>query len=127
LAGSWMPASWMTISSLPWVATFGEDTPIWLTRLTMTFWAVCIMSIHEESANAAAREIAKLGSTIAVHGDVSIEADVRTCVERTVSAFGRLDIMVNNAGVIAVDSVIDTSVDDLSRVPRGCSPDDSAG
>ena len=37
-----MPASWMTISSVPWVATFGEDTPIWLTRLTMTFCAVCM-------------------------------------------------------------------------------------
>jgi len=85
-------------------------------RLASEGAAVCIMSIHEESANAAAREIAKLGSTIAVHGDVSVEADVRTCVERTVSAFGRLDIMVNNAGVIAVDSVIDTSVDEWDRI-----------
>src|SRR5690349_21207796 len=78
--------------------------------------AVCVMSIHKESAEAAALELAKTGATLAVAGDVAVEADVRACVERTVSAFGRLDIMVNNAGVIAVDSVVDTSVEEWDRI-----------
>jgi len=78
--------------------------------------AVCIMSIHEKSAEAAAREIAGPGKTIAVRGDVAVEEDIRDCIERTVAAFGRLDIMVNNAGVIAVGSVVDTSVEEWDRV-----------
>jgi meso-butanediol dehydrogenase / (S,S)-butanediol dehydrogenase / diacetyl reductase len=78
--------------------------------------SVCIMSIHKESAESAALEIGKTGATLAVAGDVAVEADVRACVERTVSAFGRLDIMVNNAGTIAVDSVIDTSVEEWDRI-----------
>lgn len=85
-------------------------------RLVIEGAAVCVMSIHEESAEAAAREIGEAGATLAFAGDVAVEADVRTCVERTVSAFGRLDIMVNNAGVIAVDSVIDTSVEEWDRI-----------
>src|SRR6266851_9383172 len=31
--------------------------------------------------------------------DVSIEADVRTLVQRTAPAFGRLHVLVNNAGI----------------------------
>jgi len=86
-------------------------------RLASEGTAVCVMSLHQESAEAAARDIAgAFGMAIAVSGDVSIEDDVRTCVERTVAAFGRLDIMVNNAGVIAVDSVLDTSVEEWDRV-----------
>ncbi|HEV2034231.1 MAG TPA: glucose 1-dehydrogenase [Candidatus Dormibacteraeota bacterium] len=86
-------------------------------RLAREGAAVCIMSLREESAQAAAQEIAsKFGTTIAVRGDVAVEEDMRSCVQRTVSAFGRLDIMVNNAGTIAVDSVTDTSVEQWDRV-----------
>src|SRR6266851_7330469 len=74
-------------------------------RLVSEGAAVCIMSIHKESAEAAALEIAKAGATLAVAGDVAVEADVRACVERTVSALGHIDIIVKNAGVIVVDYV----------------------
>lgn len=86
-------------------------------RLAREGASVCIMSLHDESAQAAAREIAgELGKTIAVRGDVAVEEDMRACVQQTVSAFGRLDIMVNNAGTIAVESVTDTSVEEWDRV-----------
>ena len=41
-AGSLTPASWITIWFPPWTATFGEDTPILLTRLVMICCAVAI-------------------------------------------------------------------------------------
>ena len=86
-------------------------------RLASEGAAVCVMSVREESAQAAAHEISsKFGKAVGVRGDIAVEADMRACVERTVTGFGRLDIMVNNAGVIAVDPVVETSVDEWDRI-----------
>lgn len=38
------------------------------------------------------------GRAVAAPGSVTVEADVRTAVEATVRAFGRIDVLVNNAG-----------------------------
>ncbi len=50
---------------------------------------------------------------IFVAGDAARDADCRRCVDAAVSAFGRLDILFNNAGVIYVDrDVVATSEDE---------------
>ncbi|CEL61620.1 Diacetyl reductase [(S)-acetoin forming] OS=Staphylococcus epidermidis (strain ATCC 12228) GN=butA PE=3 SV=1 [Rhizoctonia solani AG-1 IB] len=45
-------------------------------------------------------------------GNVSIEKDVDALVERAVSEFGGLDVMIANAGVCTVNSLMDTSLDE---------------
>jgi 3-oxoacyl-[acyl-carrier protein] reductase len=40
------------------------------------------------------------GKAIAIAGDVSRQVDVENVVARTIEAFGRIDVLVNNAGVI---------------------------
>ena len=53
-----------------------------------------------EGADRVAREIAgKGGRAVAVQADLSKEADVRRLFAETKKAFGRLDVLVNNAGV----------------------------
>ena len=48
-------------------------------------------------------------STTFVHTDVTEEADVAGAVDAAVSAFGRLDVMCNNAGILgAVGSIAET-------------------
>jgi acetoin reductase-like protein len=79
--------------------------------------AVTVFSRHEETAAEAASAIeAAGGSSLALAGDVSSEEDVRRSVAETVRTFGRLDVMVNNAGVIELDSALDTSVERWDRV-----------
>jgi NAD(P)-dependent dehydrogenase (short-subunit alcohol dehydrogenase family) len=53
---------------------------------------------------------------IAIEADVSDPAAVARMVEQTVDHFGRLDIIVNNAGTAAVGPPEDLSVEDLRRV-----------
>ncbi|MPY95787.1 MAG: SDR family NAD(P)-dependent oxidoreductase, partial [Acidimicrobiia bacterium] len=46
------------------------------------------------------KQVVALGDkAVGVHADVSKVADLQSLVDRAVAAFGRVDIMVNNAGV----------------------------
>jgi 2-deoxy-D-gluconate 3-dehydrogenase len=56
------------------------------------------------------------GSAVAIAVDVTSEADVERLVTSTVEAFGGLDVLVNNSGVLHTAPVADTSLDDWQRV-----------
>jgi 3-oxoacyl-[acyl-carrier protein] reductase len=89
-------------------------------RLAEEGAAVTVFSRHEEAAADAALAIERAGGNVlALAGDVSVEADVRRSVVETVRHFGRLDVMVNNAGVIELDSALETSVPALGSALRG--------
>ena len=64
-----------------------------------------------------AAEIAELGGeAVYVHLDVTREEDWRSAVQVAVSAFGKLDVLVNNAGIWRRGRVEDTSVEDWDAV-----------
>ena len=64
-----------------------------------------------------AAEIAELGGeAVYVHLDVTREEDWRSAVQAAVSAFGKLDVLVNNAGIWRRGRVEDTSVEDWDAV-----------
>jgi NAD(P)-dependent dehydrogenase (short-subunit alcohol dehydrogenase family) len=78
---------------------------------------VAILDCDREGAEETKQIIANDGGTaILIPADVSQEASVEAAVERTVYEFGRLDIVVNNAGIVVMASVADTSVEDWDRV-----------
>ncbi len=56
------------------------------------------------------------GRAIAVACDVTSAGDRRCTVEAAVDAFGGLDILFNNAGIIRWTDVIDTTEDEWDRV-----------
>ena len=61
--------------------------------------------------------MAALGDkVVGVKADVSKVDDLRTLVDTAVSTFGRLDIMVNNAGVETRTSVLDTTEEEYTKV-----------
>ena len=80
--------------------------------------AVVLAGDREAAVRAAADELVAAGhQALAVACDVSDEAQVAAMVERTVSAFGRLDMAYNNAGIQAppVDAA-DEPADVFDRV-----------
>ena len=72
---------------------------------------------HPEATEALEREIAALGDiAIGFDADVSNVQQLQALVDATVAKFGRLDIMVNNAGVETRTSVLDTTEDQYDKV-----------
>jgi glucose 1-dehydrogenase len=65
---------------------------------------------HPEATSALEQQITRLGSqSIGMAADVSKLADLQKLIDAAVSRFGRVDIMVNNAGIETRTSVLDTT------------------
>ena len=72
---------------------------------------------NEQATEDLERKIADLGEVAtAVEADVSKVEDLQRMVDTAVSAYGRLDIMVNNAGIETRTSVLDTTEDQYEKV-----------
>lgn len=72
---------------------------------------------NPQATEALEREIVALGDkAIGVDADVSRIDDLQKLVGAAVSAFGRLDVMINNAGVETRTSVLDTSEQQYDKV-----------
>ena len=72
--------------------------------------SVIIADIDMETANETAEEIKAAGGKVAaVRTDLTIVADAPKLVEATVKEFGRLDIMVNNAGYMQIMPFLDVT------------------
>jgi NAD(P)-dependent dehydrogenase (short-subunit alcohol dehydrogenase family) len=78
---------------------------------------VVLSDVNDVAGAAAAAELRSGGGQVVyVHADVAQEADIRRLVAAAVEHFGRLDIVVNNAGIVAVQTVEESSVEDWDRV-----------
>jgi NAD(P)-dependent dehydrogenase (short-subunit alcohol dehydrogenase family) len=77
----------------------------------------CVVAINDlDEPSATLEEIeAAGGQALAVPGDVSDESVVRGMAERVVAEFGRLDVLVNNAGISTIVPAERTTLADWNR------------
>lgn len=79
--------------------------------------AIAVADCNEESGKAVADTIiADGGRAIFVPCDVSRPGDCRAAVQQTVAEFGRLDVLVNSAGIIRRTTVLDIEPDEWDLV-----------
>jgi len=74
-------------------------------RLAQEGCYVAVADINEEKARETATSLPGGRKAIAIKVDVTDEASVNNMVERTVQEFGRLDILVANAGILLSDEI----------------------
>lgn len=68
------------------------------------------------SADKANDIASKLSNVVTFQADVSDHAQVKSLVDFTISKFGRIDLLVNNAGIDFINTLSDTSDSDFDKV-----------
>ncbi|KAC9365556.1 hypothetical protein E3N88_45948 [Mikania micrantha] len=78
---------------------------------------IIIADIQDELGQAVCDDISPSNS-IYVHCDVTNEEDVKNAIDTTITAYGKLDIMLNNAGITGPNKALitDNEKSDFERV-----------
>lgn len=77
---------------------------------------VVLTDLNEELGRQVAAEIGE--QALFVRQDIASEADWQNVIKQTLERFGRLDVLVNNAAILAVGSIEDTSLELWQKVQR---------
>jgi 3-oxoacyl-[acyl-carrier protein] reductase len=77
---------------------------------------VIVADLQAEKANSVADELRRLGSeALGVGVNVADQSSVKQLAETTFDGFGRIDILINDAGIYLKSSVVDMSESDWDR------------
>ena len=81
---------------------------------------VVLVSRHESEAQAAAKQVADTFGhrAIGLKADVTNEADVARVVQRTLADLGRIDVLVNNAGINIRGPIDSLSLEQFRQVQQ---------
>ena len=80
---------------------------------------VVVSDVNEIGAAAVVRDIAARGGVASsLRADVSVRADAERLVRHAVDLYDRVDILINNAGIVHAAEFLDLAEEDFDRVLR---------
>lgn len=110
----------MNIATIPRVAVvtgaargIGFAIAQWFIRQN---YKVALLDIDKATLDSAVANIARPGDVLALHCDVSNPAEVNAAAEQVMAQFGRVDALINNAGVAVFKPVLETSFEEWRNV-----------
>ena len=77
---------------------------------------VVLTDLNEEAGRQVAAEIGD--NALFIRQDIASEADWQNVIKLTLARFGRLDVLINNAAILALGSIEDTSLELWQKVQR---------
>lgn len=77
---------------------------------------VIIAEIDEEAGKETEEEYSSLGDIRFIKTDVSKEEDVKNMVEKTVKIFGKINYLINNAGIVINKHISELTLEEWNRV-----------
>ena len=80
--------------------------------------SVILADVDETKGEKAVQELKDLGEIRFVHCDVGERLDVHNLMASTLDAFGEIDVLVNNAGIVVGGDLLEITEDDFDAVLR---------
>lgn len=77
---------------------------------------VMISDIDEKALLVTQKELSQIGEVEIFVGSVAERIDVHNLVAQTIGAFGQIDVLVNNAGIVHSADFLDITEEDFDRV-----------
>ena len=78
---------------------------------------IVIVARNESEIKETMNKLKELGcKALAIQADVRNEEDVRHLISRTVDGYGRLDILINNAGVAHKKRLVETTMEEYNEI-----------
>jgi meso-butanediol dehydrogenase/(S,S)-butanediol dehydrogenase/diacetyl reductase len=93
-------------------AGIGEATAILLAKEGAS---VCCVDLAESGARVTQRIKDSGGNAQFIQGDVSRAEDAKKIIDKAVAAYGRIDVLFNNAGIVSPGRIDNTSVEDWDK------------
>lgn len=86
------------------------------TKFLQDGWRVAMLDILGDTLAAAAGALDRAGDILTLTADVSDAAAVQAAVKTAIQHFGRIDALVNNAGIAIFKPMLEVTLEDWQRV-----------
>lgn len=79
-------------------------------------WQVALLDIDAETLNASFTQLSRPDDTMMIECDVSMPEQVAAAVQAIEARFGRIDTLINNAGIADFRPILETDLETWSRI-----------